>query len=452
MRKIFSIVVILVLAMTTVTAVSAQSPAPGGPFATAFYVQNLGGATANCTFQFFNTTGGVAYTSGTSNVATGSALYVLTTSSPQFDSLGAGTYSGVVSCDQPVAAIVNFSDANSGASHAGVTTPGTTWYAPAIYDNYYGYYGVIIAQNATSSPVDITAQIFSSASGAAVYTVTQNDVPANASYSFEFDGLAELVDNEVYSAKITADGNIAPVVTIYGTGAYNEQMYSYNPFAAGATTLYAPIIRYDYYDYNTSLSVQNLGAAATTVNVAYTGGATSTANLAPNQSVEFYSPAVAGLPSGDAAGRVAATITSTGGQPIVALVNESNLTNRAASYSGFAAGSTTAYAPVLFKAYYEYNTSVNCQNVGGAATTITLSYSPANDGPNPTGSANEVSPSVAPGASYEFYQPADADLLDGYSGAGTMTASQPIVCVVNEDQNLNPALVDLLYAYNGIAP
>jgi hypothetical protein len=298
MKKLLSISMLLVLMMGLVGVAAADSPAPGGPFSTAFYVQNLGGSTANCTFQFFNSTGGVAYTSGTNTVNAGSALYVYT---PVLSGLSTGTYSGVVSCDQPVAAIVNFSDTNSGASHAGVTTPGTTWYAPGIYDNYYNYYATIIAQNATSSPVDITVEIYSSAQASPIHTITQSAVAANASASFEMEGLAQLSDNVVYSAKIIGTGNIAPIVTIYGEGPASEQMYSYNPFTGGSTTVYTPVIMNNFYGYNTSLSVQNIGSASTDITVTYGTGQVQNATLSPNQSIEFYTP-VSGIGTGDPLG------------------------------------------------------------------------------------------------------------------------------------------------------
>jgi hypothetical protein len=431
--------------MGLVGVAAADSPAPGGPFSTAFYVQNLGGSTANCTFQFFNSTGGVAYTSGTNTVNAGSALYVYT---PVLSGLSTGTYSGVVSCDQPVAAIVNFSDTNSGASHAGVTTPGTTWYAPGIYDNYYNYYATIIAQNATSSPVDITVEIYSSAQASPVHTITQSAVPANASASFEMEGLAQLSDNVVYSAKIIGTGNIAPIVTIYGEGPASEQMYSYNPFTGGSTTVYTPVIMNNFYGYNTSLSVQNIGSASTDITVTYGTGQVQNATLSPNQSIEFYTP-VSGIGTGDPLGLTGATIVSTG-QPIVALVNESNSLNRAASYSGFAAGSTSVYVPSLFRRYYQYNSSITCQNVGSAAATMTLTYAAPAEGSPATGTT--TSPSVNPGQTTLFYQPIDPNITDFFSAAGTITSAQPIVCVVNEDQNENPGVFDLLYAYNGIAP
>jgi len=442
MRKVFSVIMVLVIALSVTAAVSADSPAPGGPFATAFRVQNLGGSAANCTYQFFDSAGSAAYTSSTEVVQPGDSLFVYT---PSLGSLGAGTYSGVVSCDQPVAAVVNFSDADSGASHSGVTTPGTTWYAPGIYDNYFSYYSNIIVQNATAGTVNITVEIFEPGNAVAVKTQTANNVPANASASFEQEAAAELADNVAYSAKITATGNVAPIVNIYGEGGgVDNQLYSYNAFSSGSTTAYAPVIMNAFFGYNTALAVQNIGGSSTAVTVTYGTGQVQTMNVAAGSAASLYTPA-SGVPAGSLTG---AKVESSG-QPIVVLVNESNAFNRAASYSGFASGSDEVRAPIVLKRYFDYNSSVTCQNVGGSATTMTLLY--AGNG-TPT-----VSPSIAAGATHLFYQPSDTQISDGFIGSATITSSGavPIVCVVNQDFNeppLDTTIQDQLYAYNGINP
>jgi hypothetical protein len=359
---------------------------------------------------------------------------------PSLSGVASGSYSAVVSCDQQVAAIANVSDTDSGASYGGITTPAATWYAPATYDNYYGYYSNIVVQNTTASPINVTVDFFAAGGASPVDTQSATSVPAFASVSFEQQGRTNLANNVVYSARISATGNVAPVVNFYGSGSGAQQFYSYNPFASGVTQMYAPVLFNNYYGFNTSLSVQNIGASSTTITVSYGTGQTQNATLSPNQSVEFYTPSVPGMPSGPA-GITGATITSSG-QPIVVLVNESSSSNNAASYSGFSNGSTTVRAPSLFRRFFGYNSSITCQNIGGAAATMTLTYAGIG--------TPRTSPSIAPGGTYEFYQGNDALLSNGFSGAGTITSAQPIVCVVNQSQNENPAVQDLLFAYTGL--
>ncbi len=444
MKKIVFLLMVFVLMMALVPVALADTPAPGGPFLSAFRVQNISTSTASCTFTLYNSSGSVGYTSSATSVNAGDSMYVYM-GDPANSGIPSASYSAVVSCDQQVAAVSNFSDADSGAAYSGITSPATTWYAPGIYDNYYEYYSNIVVQNATASPVNITVDIYAPGNPVPVKTQTANAVPAYASAPFEQIGLIELSDNVAYSAKITGTGNVAPIVNIYGLGSVNNQLYSYNPFSAGATTFYAPVIMSNYYGNNTAIAVQNVGSAAADVTITYATGQVWSGSIAVNSSESRYTPGD-GVPSGDLTGLTGATIASTNGQPIVVIVNESNSYNRAASYSGFSSGSTTARAPIVMKRYFTYNTSIVCQNVGSAATTMTLQYGGGVAGTN-------VSPSVAVGSTTMFYQPTDSLISDGFINSATITASQNIVCVVNEDANEPPQQTqqnDFQYAYNAI--
>lgn len=440
MKKIVFLLMVFVLMMALVPGALAAVPSPGGPFTSAFRVQNISTLTATCTFALYDTSGSAAFTSASTSVAPGDSMYVYM-GEATYSSIPSGSYSGVVSCDQAVAAVSNFSDPNSGAAFSGIGSPATTWYAPGIYNNYYDYYSDIVVQNATASPVNITVDIYAPGNPVAVKTQTASAVPGYASVSFEQTGLAELSTNVAYSAKITGTGNVAPIVNIYGLGTVNYQLYSYNPFSAGATTFYAPVVMSNYYGNNTAIAVQNVGSAAADVTITYSTGQTWSGSVGVNSSESRYTPGD-GVPDGSLTG---ATITSNNGQPIVVLVNESNNYNRAASYSGFASGSTTARAPIVMKRYYTYNTSIVCQNIGSAATTMTLQYGGV--------AGTNVSGSIAVGDTNQFYQPSDSLISDGFIGSATITASQNIVCVVNEDANESPQqtqMKDFMYSYNAI--
>ena len=156
--SIFIFGVMVFCSLIAVAGVLAAVPGPGGPYSSAYRVQNLStSATATCSYQFFDSAGAVAYTSATITIDPGKSDYVYV---PGL-TLNSGTYSGLVSCDQPVAAVVNFSDANSGASHNGIASPATVWYAPGIYNNFHGYYSNMVVQNASGTgPVNITVEIF----------------------------------------------------------------------------------------------------------------------------------------------------------------------------------------------------------------------------------------------------------------------------------------------------
>ncbi len=436
--KRWFVILALALLLSIPVVVLAVTPAPEGPFNTAFRVQNLGSAEATCVYEFYDASGNVAYTSAAETIGVGDSLYVYVPDVGVAD----GQYSAVVSCDQPVGAVVNFSDSDSGASHNGITSNdvGTTWFAPGIYDNFYGFYSNIYVQNTTSDPISITVEIYQAGVSTPVLTQTATNVAAYAAVSFDQANQAALQDNVAYSAKISADGAVAAIVNIYGEGGVDDQLYSYNPFASGSTTAYAPVIMKSYYGYNTALTVQNMGSADTVVTVTYGTGDVETATVGANASHLFYTPS-SPIPASTLTG---AKVESDG-QPIVLLINESTDKNRAASYSGFSTGSTTVRAPIVMRRYYKYNTSVTCQNVGTVTTTMTIAYGGV--------AGTEQVTDVAPGSTALFYQPNSTLLSDQFIGSATITADQPIICVVNEDMNEAPEVnqvMDQLYAYNAI--
>lgn len=441
MKKFLAVALILVLLTAIPLAASADVPAPGGPFNTAFRIQNLGASPASCEFSFYDANGVAKYVSGgLPAIAVGDSAYVYV---PVDTNVADGQYAGVVTCDQEVAAVVNYGDADSGASYSGVTETGTTLYAPGIYDNYFSFYSNVVVQNASTGTINITLEIYQPGSAVAVKTETKNNVPGNGYVTFEQEGLPELATDQFYSAKIIGTGNIAAVVNIYGRAGTNNQLYSYNPFSSGSLAAYAPVILNNFYGYNSALVIQNLGGSAASVTITYSDGTVKNTTIQPGAADSRYTPAETGLPSGNTNGLLAAKVESN--QPIVVLVNESTNMNRAASYTGFPGGATTVRAPIVMKRYFKYNTSVTCQNIGAAATTMTIAYSGI--------ATTTTSPSIAVNRTHSFYQPAEAQLANNWIGSATITSAQPIVCVVNEDMNEAPEVnqsMDQLYAYNGI--
>ncbi|GAB4500580.1 MAG: hypothetical protein Fur0035_01200 [Anaerolineales bacterium] len=437
-KKLFVLVAMLSLLLIAASPVAPRDvpPGPSGTFGSAFTIQNMSTAVANCSYQFFNASGTAVYTSASFAIAIGGSSFTYV---PNISSLASGQYSGVVSCDQQVSAVVNTGSTNSGGSYGAISAPATVWYAPNAYSNYYNYNTNFVVQNVTAAPVDVTVEIINSA-GTVVATQTATAVPAYAYTNFEQAGLTGLSANVNYSAKITGTGAIAVESNIYGQGAVTNELYSYGLFTSGSTTVYVPSIMKNYYGYLTALTVQNLGASTANVTVTYGTGLVQTQAIAANSSYVFYTPNTA-LPSG--------TLTSakiTSDQNIVALVNEQNSYRRAASYGGFASGSMKVSAPIVMKRYYNYNTSVTCQNVGSAATDMTITYS--------NGATATISAVAANGTAL-FYQPNDTNLPDGFNGSATITSSsQPIVCVVNEDQNEGAqatTVFDQLFSYEGFA-
>jgi hypothetical protein len=446
MKKSIIILFVLVLSLALAAVASAAVPAPGGPFNTAFNIQNLSTTDpATCTIQLYDGSGNLDLTLSPPAIAAGDVADFYT-GSPSFASLAPDQYSAVISCDQPVAAVVNFSDSDSGASHSGLDSSevGTNFFAPSIYDNYYGFYSNVIVQNTTSGPINITVD-YLAPGGASAGTQTASNVPAFSSVSFDQSGNTGLNNNIAYSAVIQGTGNVAAVVNIYG-GSGNQQLYSYNPFASGATTFYAPIIMNNYYGYNSALTVQNIDSSTpANVTVTYSNGAVESQSISPRSSHVFLNFLTPGLTAGNTL--YSAKLVSNGSH-IVATVNQSNALNRAATYNGVQSGSTTVNAPIVLRSYYGYDSSVTCQNIGTLPTNISIAYA---SGQNGTIGTNV--PASGTASLVQLFDSALGGVGGNYISSATITASQPIVCVVNQDQIVGAGATtskDVLQSYNAI--
>lgn len=440
MKRIISLILLTVIMVVSFGAAHAAEPAPGGPFATAFYVQNLETTTTTCIFTFYDASGNAVLVSDSFTVLGGSNKEVYTPSL----TVDSGAYSGVVNCDLQVAAVVNFSDSNSGASHLGIVEQSGIWFAPNIYDNYYGYYTNVYAQNASSSPIDIKLEIFAAGTATPVYTNTKLGVPAYASVVWQQEGLVELAYNKSYSAKITGTGNIAPVVNVYDSPTTAVQLYSYNPFTLGATQIFVPSLYNYYYGFNTEMKVQNIGSLDAQIKITYSTGFEVNDTIAPNTGKAYYTPNILPVSWNKS---YSAVVESTNGQPVVVVVNQSSQTGSASTYNGLSSGASTIFAPVLYTNYYTFNTEVTCQNLGTANTDITITYNNTGLPTAPT----FTSIGITPGKTVSFYTPSHVQIY-GYKGSGVITSSGmvPIGCVVNEGSSNISIIWDSQYTYNGV--
>lgn len=107
-----------------------------------------------------------------------------------------------------------------------------------------------------------------------------------------------------------------------------------------------------------------------------------------------------------------------------------------ASYSGFTSGSTTVNIPLLFKNNAGFNTWFNVQNVGSAATNVTVTYS---DGT----SAGPVT--IQAGRAHTFDQSTETHSLAVFA-ASVSSSSEPVVATILE---VGPNSTPMLFAYNG---
>ncbi len=438
-KLVLFLIVTLLLSSSTTFLVSAQ-PAPGGPFTSSLRLQNMGTEPAIVYVDFYDSDGVIAYTTPHQTIEPGDAISILLPDG----TLTSGQYSAVVSSDQPLASLSTFMDDDSGAAYTGFSQGSQEWFIPGLYDDYYKYFSNVYVQNVTDTPVDITLEIFAPGKSTPVYTNTKTNVQPYASVQWKQNGLAELKTNVFYAGKITATGDVVAIANVHGTGSIGPQLLSYNGYESGTTKWYTPVLVNNYYGWNASLIIQNVTGTAADVTVKYSTGYTQTLRISPYSVASIYIPHQS-LPSGKN-GLFGAQITSN--QDIVVMVNQGNDTNNsAATYNGFAGGSTKVFAPGVMKRSSLFSTSITCQNLGTSATRMQVEYygQPG---------AGSTSPNIGVGKTYLWYQPNES-LPNGYIGSAVVTSldGQNIACIVNRNTEDEPYFSmnwDMFFSANGI--
>lgn len=347
----------------------------------------------------------------------------------------------IVVGSQDISVVVNNRRSSMAASYDGVAPSGgvgdpnfglasTTVYLPLLFKNYNNWNTSFAVQNTGSSDAYVTVT-YRRSNGPSQWTETASISPGAAHVFDQQNG--PMPEGSICSAVVTSDQPVAVVVEERNSN--QDTAMSYNGFSSGSTTVRTPLLFKNYNDWNTGIQVQNLDDDHYTyVTVTYyrsngPGGPWyEYAWIGPGQSHTFYQPANPDLPDGF----IGSAVVTSSGQPIVALVNETNYTRGVAmTYNGFGEGGTrTIYTPSLHKGYNynDRNSGVQVQNVGWSDTTVTIRYYFTNGNLADTDS----SPTISPGESWTFYLPANPDLPAGRDYSAMVTAGQAIMAIVNE--------------------
>ena len=196
-----------------------------------------------------------------------------------------------------------------------------------------------------------------------------------------------------------------------------------------------------FYSYTTGIAVQNLANAAAVVTLTYynaqgTGGTGGTE--ATSATVDMASLASASFFPIHAAAGFKGSVVISSSQPVASIANlvgSSGTTHIGdASYVGSGVGGSPMYLPLLHQNNYGFFSWFSVQNTGGSDATVNVSYS---DGTT----AGPIV--VKPGASYTFDQSSETHSLKFF--AGTVTSTQPVVVVVNQENTIGKTI----QAYTG---
>lgn len=318
--------------------------------------------------------------------------------------LASGQYSAVVSSDVELQAIVNTgstdTDPNRWTLFAyegfGSADTSQTLYFSGLYKSFFGFESEVVIQNAGSTATTPTMKFYNNETGAQIGSdISLGTIQPNESRTYPMqDSLFSALpsgDTGIFGAIVEADQPIAGIANIWRPDSGTAGTASYSAFTSGATTLYVPSLTQKYYGFGSALTVQNIDSStAAQVEVEYSNGVVQTATIEPNAARAFIQgdaddkqPGVGDLPDGEAgdAGSFSATVTSTNGVDIVALVSFSTTwdyspagTNYFASYSVPQEAASSLNVPIVMQNYYGYFSNVTIQNTSGTSSEVTLTY------------------------------------------------------------------------------
>lgn len=290
--------------------------------------------------------------------------------------------------------------------------PTYTVYLPNIVrmlGGRYGWHTPFIIQNVGTVATNLSVKYYNFGDGSLVATRTASVQPGRSYVGSPNDDTNPvLAENSQFSVVITSVG--APVVAVVnehqGGPGITAEALSYSGLSAGSTKVSLPLVSKLSGGWLTTMIIQNLGSATTTVTGTFTridaaGTATLTRIVQPGRS-QFIDP----RSEADLVNGAEYAVTFTAAEPIGVVANAHNdLPGSTApmgdSYNGIPnVTGTTTYSPYVAK-----NTDgigrasrILIQNAGTVAATPTVELRPFGG----TAVTPVTAPAILPGASWSF--------------------------------------------------
>lgn len=258
-----------------------------------------------------------------------------------------------------------------------------------------------------------------------VVNSTSTTIPANSSITkFPIDAPSPFNGSVI----IESDQQVVAIVNTVGDG--GAYFASTTGFSSGSTSINLPLLMKGNSGFDTWFNVQNTGSASTDVTVTYSNATTETATIAPGAAKTFDQATNAALPAGFVG---SATVTSTGGQQIVASAMQvgTGSTKAMLGYNSFSSGSQEIKAPLVMANNSGFFTGIQVMNVGSAPTDVTINYGANTQGAlTPTA---DTCAALAVGQSCTKLQ-LGGQWTSTYVGGATVTnsAAQNLVAIVNQ--------------------
>ncbi len=466
-----------------VTSLASAQILPGSGWYSTAVIQNVGSAPATVHLDVYaqNSTAAPAFADISPAIAPNASRVFFPGSGGQFGNVDVSSplpnnFSGsmVISSDQPVVAfgqITNFQNTGFGVGVAGGYASEQYRGSPAnsstlnfpLVKSSFGGKTTIFTVQAAGTDVTATATILTSdgvshskpliiaANRSVTFGPSDGFTPGVATTncgsdpntSACFGSLTVVGNNNIAGVALEYQDGVSPATAVQAASMFGTE-------DVGSTVL-CPIMKNDFANNHrtTGMSIANTGAAAANVTATFTTSAGATFTQGPvaitaGKSFVFsaFNNTVGGMPASTLA---AAKVTSD--QPtIVGVVSERNISGspvKFTTYTCFNPANATAKvaAPVFKRDFGNNTTGIQVQN---ANTTGDVTVSATFSCDAGTTTFGPISGTMAPGASFNYFRPAEVPAGKLCAVTLDATGTNKIVAVMNESSDFFPGTPQFL--------
>ena len=266
----------------------------GGTYNAAFYVQNVGAASADLTIKYYDSTGALTCTATDTIATLASKGYWLPGTCVPANWVGGA----VITSTEPIVTVGRPHIGTQITTYNGFSAGSGTSYVPMLFKGAFGgtYNAAFYVQNVGASPANISVKYYD-LTGALTCTATDT-VASLASKGYWLPGTC-VPANWVGGAVVTSDQDIVTV----GRPHIGAQVTTYDGFTSGSMASYLPMLFKAAYGgtYNAAYYIQNTEATAATVITKFydsTGALTCSRNdtLAAFSTLSLWAPNLTCIP------------------------------------------------------------------------------------------------------------------------------------------------------------
>jgi len=419
-------------------------------------IQNLGTSQASVNLDLrthSQVSNAIAQTIGSKTIFKDGSIVIL-----PGEITSAGSYGGVLSSDQSLAAAVLNDNNTYGTAdlYLGTATPSQKVNLPKVFRHHFGITSKFAIQNAYSSAQDITVKAYAIGNGSPVATKTYSNVPANAAFVIDFandsDYAALTAGDNTGSGAATVEGSAGPVAVVVDsiqdqdslTGDQKQYYYNGIPDSDAGTVLIHAKAFSNHFGLFSGVAVSNITANTTNVTVKFITDGLGTATSAPKQllayeSKSFFLPSES-VPQGNGASGSIVITSDNSTANIVAVITSARDATSGGTGSQTPAISQDALSitkniavPLVF------GTSINSWQTGVGVYAVdagTISATFVKGGVDPTVAGNFFSynnGAIGAGQITNFYVPGLAGFDQSLTGAVFIQSTGRIIALTTYD-------------------